>query len=141
MANLAELLKTKKLRLTKARKMVFQILKNSNKALSPKDIHSKLNEASLNADLVSVYRNLTVFSELGLAHRMQDGRYSFCKHEHNDTKHIHLIMSCTDCGRVEEVESHSHGVCKMAKDLKSIANHLENVGSITLQGQCTDCIH
>lgn len=138
---LKDILKDKKLRLTQARIQIFELLNSSDHSLSAKEIFEQISEDDQSTDLVSVYRNLTLFTELGLAHRFQDGRYSSCHHKEEDHhhKHIHIIANCTSCGKSSEVESHSEDVCHMASDFKKLQSPLKQIKEIVLQGLCSNC--
>jgi len=138
MMKLEEKLKKNDLRLTEARKLIFDTLSKSNKALTAKDLHQSLESK---ADLASIYRNLTLFKEIGLVHSLSDGAYSLCDHEHEDEdhKHIHIIVSCKSCGFTEEVKEHNHKLCGASKSLVAQAKKLSLVNSILLQGKCKNC--
>lgn len=139
-------LKEKNLRLTQARKEIYQLLQNSEHSLSPKELYNLLREESKNqTDPVSVYRNLNLFSGLGLAHRFQDGKYSSCHQEPahprnaTDHQHIHFISHCTKCGKSSEIKSHSKEICELAKKLKKLSKTLADFHEIVIQGHCSDC--
>lgn len=144
---LSQSLKEKKLRLTHPRKKVYEVLLRSGHALSPKEVFEKISaENKEQTDLVSVYRNLSLFSELGIAHRFQDGRYAICKHDHSHEEeedhhhdHVHILINCTKCGRSSEVHSHSDEVCHLAKSLKKYSSPLKEVQTIVIQGICSSC--
>lgn len=136
---LEERLKKNDLRLTEARRLVFETFTHSNKALTPKDIHKALGAKT---DLASIYRNLALFKEIGLIHSLSEGTYSLCQHEHEEGgkhKHIHIIVSCNQCGHTEEVKEHEHELCDASKNLASFSAPLAEVSSILLQGTCKGC--
>lgn len=136
---LEERLKKNDLRLTEARRLVFEIFKKSNKALTPKDIHKALGSQT---DLASIYRNLTLFKDIGLIHSLSEGSYSLCQHEYDENekhKHIHIIVSCNQCGRTEEIKEHAHGLCKASNALAKFSAPLSKINSIVLQGTCQNC--
>lgn len=147
--SLKDSLKNNNLRWTNARQVVFDILENSQKALSARDIFKKIEQTTdIKTDQVSVYRNLSLFSEIGLAHRMQDGRYSLCKHGQSDGAHashahhhdhVHIIASCDKCGRTSELEDHSDDLCHLANELKSRAKDFAKISRLTIQGTCKRC--
>ena len=109
MKKLEESLKEKNLRLTNARKIIFDILKSSERPLSPKNVCDELNKmSSLNADQASVYRNLMLFSKIGLAHKLDSGKYTACQlGKHKSKGHVHILMSCTECLSVVELSEQS----------------------------------
>ena len=138
---LSKTLKNKNLRLTQPRRIIFDILTHSEKALSPREIFEKIkNLSSIPTDQASVYRNLTLFTELNLTHRFQDGRYSVCKQNHEPRhKHLHIIASCNRCGRTREIDKHSSELCKLAKNFKSFVKSFGNFSSLTMEGICENC--
>ncbi len=145
-------LKENKMRITQARKDIYQLLLNSDHSLSAKEIHSEIsgNKKLQDTDMVSIYRNLSLFTDLGLAHRFQDGRYSLCDHEsesfHQKTHcnpsshdHIHLINHCTQCGKSSEIKTHSQEICELALEIKKVSSLLKNYKEIIIQGLCAQC--
>lgn len=139
---LIESLKSKKMRVTEARKVIYQVLSQSDKALSVQNVFSEIQSASdIKTDKVSVYRNLSLFSELGLVHRFQDGKYSLCTHNHSDEhhKHLHVVANCQTCGSTFEVDSHDKGICNVVNKLKALIDSFGNFDDVTFQGQCIKC--
>ena len=141
LSNLHKSLKQKKMRITEAREKVYEILIESETALSPKEVFQKISaNQELSTDQVSVYRNLTLFTELGLTHRFQDGKYSLCKQEHSPNhNHIHIIMTCTTCGKTTELETHSEDICSLATKLGKKVSTFGNMSSFHIQGTCKKC--
>lgn len=138
MIKLEEKLKKNDLRLTDARRLIFDTLSKSNKSMTAKELHKSLKSK---IDLASIYRNLTTFKEIGLVHLLNDGAYSICEHQHEDEthKHIHVILSCKTCGLAEEIKEHSSNLCDASKSLVAHAKTLNEVSSILLQGTCKNC--
>ncbi len=134
-------LRTNNHRVTQARKEIFRLLQKSQKSLSPREIFENINSMS-GTDLVSVYRNLTLFQELGLAHRFQDGSFASCLHEHQDHshRHIHIISHCVKCGQKSEIQSHSEAICSLAEEIGKLSQALSLVNEIVIQGHCINCI-
>ena len=135
---LEEKLKEKDLRLTESRRLVFESLFQTTRALTPKELHTCLREKT---DLASIYRNLTLFKELGLIHSLSDGAYSLCQHNHKDKdhKHIHIIVNCQKCGHTQEIKEHQNSLCEASKKLIKFSKPLKEVSSILLQGYCNNC--
>lgn len=134
-------LREKKMRVTQARKEIFALLQKSEKSLSPKEIFEKI-QSSSGTDLASVYRNLTLFQEIGLAHRFQDGSFSNCHHDHHEEpghRHIHFINHCVSCGRKDEIQSHSETVCSLASEIAKMSHSLTTLNEIVVQGLCVEC--
>lgn len=129
-------LKQNNLRLTEPRRMVFESLNKSNRALSPKEVFDSLKDKT---DLASVYRNLGLFKDIGLVHSLSDGVYSLCRHEHSSHDHVHVILNCNSCGLTQEVKEHQKGLCEASNALLSFSKPLTGVDSILLKGMCESC--
>lgn len=141
MTQLEKKLKSNKHRLTGARKAIFEILQSSTKALSPQEISREMGKATnLKADQASIYRNLSLFTEIGLAHRFQSGKYSICQHgEKSDHAHMHIVATCTNCGKTYEVSQHTDGLCQLAGGLKCHITQFQSFSGMTLVGSCKTC--
>lgn len=129
-------------RVTQSRVVTYKILKDSNQALSPKEAFEKASDMNApSVDLVSMYRNLNLFVELGLAHRLQDGRYSYCEQESTcqEHPHLHIITSCLSCGSSHEVKSHTQSVCHFADELAKVPIALRKLSQVVIQGLCPAC--
>jgi Fe2+ or Zn2+ uptake regulation protein len=136
---LEQKLKENDLRLTEARKLVFETFANSKKALSAMDIYKCIGSKT---DLASIYRNITLFKDLGLIHSLNEGNYSLCQHEYEDDhshKHIHIIVSCQHCGHTEEIKEHKHDICDASNAISKFSNPLTSVSSIVMNGCCAKC--
>jgi Fe2+ or Zn2+ uptake regulation protein len=139
MTQLEQRLKSEGLRCTEARRQVFSALKQSDKALSAKDVYLSL-ESVGSADLVSVYRNLELFQSLGLIHEVVAGKFAICEHDHSHShEHVHLVSVCESCGSSSELGGHSDGVCDLVNSLKLNASGLQLLKSVTLKGLCQAC--
>lgn len=98
--NLKEKLNQHGLRMTRPRKEVAAILKESKVPLSPQTIHQSALARNCNIGLVSVYRTLDLLSELDLVRRVhgQDGCHGYVLA--SPGHHHHLI--CRKCGKAVE---------------------------------------
>lgn len=137
-------LKQKNLRLTNARKAIFSTLIESDVALSPKEVFEDILRQNnhIKTDQVSVYRNLTLFTEIGLAHRLNDGRYAACKHSHCSNEphsHMHILANCSGCGKTYEVQEHTEELCNLANSMKPYLKQFSNFNGLTFQGICSSC--
>ena len=138
---LGEALRLKQLRVTNARQVIFSILADSERAMSAQDVFKTIKgQAQLQTDQASVYRNLILFTELGLVHRLQDGRYSVCKHDRESQhNHIHVIANCTKCRKTFEVANHSRELCQLTRKMQSHVKSFGQFSGLTLEGICRDC--
>ena len=141
MDRLEQKLRSESLRPTASRRIIFDILKKSERALSAQDICKKMQGSSApKADQASVYRNLSLFSEIGLIHRLQSGRYTICQHDEDQGhNHMHIVADCLKCGKTFEIKSHNESLCQLAGGFKSFIKDFGSFSGITLQGRCKKC--
>lgn len=136
-------LKNENHRITKSRLATYEILEKSQLPLSPKDLFEKATEKGVSSlDLVSVYRNLNLFAQLGLAHKVPNGKYSSCDqtHECDRHPHAHVILTCESCGKVFESDEHSKEICDVINLLKkSSSKKIGSISQVTVQGLCKKC--
>lgn len=140
--NLEKDLKDKGLRVTQARKTVFEVLQSSKKALSPGVICQIIeSQHPGQSDQASVYRNLKLFEEMGLIHQLESGKFSICNHRHGHSKaeHMHIVATCSNCQQTIEVEHHSKELCELASGLKGHIKSFQQFSRVTLVGLCESC--
>ena len=136
-------LKNAGLRVTEARKALYSVMKKEQVSLSAQELFEKLEKSkkSMKSDLASVYRNLSTFNELGLVHRLTDGRYSLCFHANcSHETHLHLVANCIVCGKTTEL---AHSDKQLNKKFQQVFKDFESFSkfeSITLSGRCSDCL-
>lgn len=139
---LSQILRDHNLRKTQARKEIYELLKKSQFSLSAKEVFEKMGDKP-RTDLVSVYRNLSLFADLGLAHRFQDGKYASCDHDHNccsrEKSQMHFINHCRSCGKSSEIKVHTKELKQIAKQLMKISEMLTSYNEILVQGLCNKC--
>ena len=94
-------IKGKGRRLTKQRKLVYETLSLFDKPATVQDIYRALNKNHPSVNLTSVYRTLTLLTQIGMIHEVEFGegkkRYELV----DGTHHHHLI--CNNCGSIEDV--------------------------------------
>ena len=86
-------------RLTPQRRAVLEVIAGTDEHLTPADIYHRVRGGHPGIGLVTVYRTLDVFSELGLICelRTEDGGRSYLLTRPSEHHH-HLI--CSNCGKV-----------------------------------------
>ena len=138
--HLDDILKAHQLRRTKAREELYSQLQRQKHPMSANEIFDRLPKSS-RTDLVSIYRNLSLFEDLGLVHQLQNGKYTRCElNESCETEnHIHIISCCRSCGSTNEVPSHSADICRMANQFTRLAKNHSSVSEILIKGLCTKC--
>lgn len=132
---IAAALRRKGVRITQARRNIFDVLQGANEPLCAAQIAASLEEKGMAIDLVTVYRTLETLERCGLVartDRLNDGwRYTVRAREH------HHIIVCSACGSTSPLD---------ACDLNRIERNLERSTGFTnifhsLQffGTCPDC--
>ena len=98
--NFLNYLKRVGLKATAPRKEILKIL--SFQPMSAQEVHKVLKEKGFNVDLVTIYRTLELFNNLGMVRKIKFedniARYEILSSE---AHHHHLV--CIKCGLVEDV--------------------------------------
>jgi len=123
-----------KLKTTKARLAVLEILEAVGKPLDVSEIESELTNQSVTADNATVYRILDIFVDKNLVQRIefQEGKF---RYEISGRKHHHLI--CENCGKIKDVND-----CPVVDLEASIAKKHKFVikrHALEFFGLCEDC--
>ena len=97
----ANILRQFNLRDTQPRRLVLQALMDMKKPASHKQIHRWIDAQDAAVNLVTIYRTLQTFQELGVIHRHPStGGMVLCSM--SDKAGHHGFLSCQECGKVEE---------------------------------------
>ncbi|WP_373531917.1 Fur family transcriptional regulator [Vampirovibrio sp.] len=138
------ILKSKGFRITRPRKLVLDLLDQSNIALSAYEIKDALDVAGEKIDTVSVYRILECLDEQGLIHRvMSSGKVKKCLLEAesdcqlHQKDHCHHLLICQQCNRIEE--THCTGISAMVKKLEKQINFQIQSHHLEFMGLCQNC--
>lgn len=107
--NNEELFQKKKLRSTKNRNAVYNILKRATYPMTADEIYDILKKKDSSVNLSTVYRILSVFTEKGLVTRQitdknQRAMYEMCREGHH--KHYMICLSCHTMFPIEECPIH-----------------------------------
>lgn len=129
---LINLLKKQGYSITKPRLLTFEVLLQADEALTIPQIVALLP----NIDMVSVYRVLQLFEEVGIAHRVWNGFKSRIELSDIFSPHHHHFI-CNKCGLTQTIKS---------DDLERSLHALESLHSFELQqhsvelsGYCKKC--
>jgi len=119
------MLKNNGLKITPGRKSVLEILMEEKEPLSIDEIKSKVS-----SNITTVYRILEKFVEKGLVYQtdFRDGKSYF---EFQKNHHHHV--TCTSCGKKEEVDVCIDNNIK-TKNFKRIKSHM-----LEFFGECKEC--
>jgi Fur family ferric uptake transcriptional regulator len=130
---LSKHLKDNGLKNTHQREVIFEIFLRSEEHLSIEDLLAKVREVDSNIGYATVYRNLQILQDCGLASKLEfEGQSLF---EKAGKHHDHLI--CIKCGKISEFENEEIENIqeKVAKDLGyQLLSHKHE-----LYGKCSRC--
>ena len=102
-------LQTQGYKATKPRKLVLEVLEETEKPLSPYDIQDILRARGKHLNHVTIYRILDLLCRLGLAHKMlSSGGFVKCSLDAGEG--CHRFMVCQDCGAIQEFAD--AGLCR-----------------------------
>jgi Fur family transcriptional regulator, ferric uptake regulator len=99
--DVAQRLRSSGYRLTAQRQLIWDVLRRSDH-LTAEQIHDEVSRTAPDLNVASVYRTLSLLSELGLANEVQlgDGRGHWEVAHTHETIHLH----CRVCRRVDHHE-------------------------------------
>lgn len=126
-------LKTAELRITKPRIAILEVLINRKGPASIEQIHKELAKGA--CDLVTVYRCLAAFEDVGIVRRSYFSNGT-CLYELNltDTHHHHII--CKSCQKVETLEfCVVEGLERLIKD----RGYTQVTHMLEFFGLCAEC--
>lgn len=122
-------------RVTSQRRLLLDLLRRSEGHLDAEELYRRAKEHEPRISLSTVYRNLSLFKELGL---IQEHHFA-AEHHHYEVKgnreHHHLV--CLGCGRVIEFES------KLTDKMQEQVSHdtgFEVISTtVNFEGYCDHC--
>jgi len=124
----------KKLRYSRQREQIYQYLRNSDQHPSAEMIHNDLKHKIDGLSLGTVYRNLKLLEELGLARRA----VSIEGTERYDAicgDHIHFL--CSGCGSIQDAANPD--VHRIWQAAKLQGNYLPQKMDLIFTGLCPEC--
>ncbi|MFH1148613.1 MAG: Fur family transcriptional regulator [Pseudomonadota bacterium] len=133
--DLAGHLRRHKKSFTKVRGEIWQVLSQSEKPLSTKEIHSRVTR-TCGADLATIYRNLGALKSAGLVKEVDLRENSRRWESVIPGRHVHHI-TCETCGRVEKLHHCSLG--KMADTIESELGYILKDHYLEYFGICPNC--
>jgi len=128
------LLKLNKIKITKARLSILELLNKEDDGLSADYILKKLNEKGNEFDLSTIYRNLEKFSDMEIIEKLNLGENKYL-YKLNKDKHKH-ILKCSECNREIEID------CPLSQVKEFIKNKTGFVMSehdFVIKGICKNC--
>lgn len=134
--NPATILRQNNLKDTQSRRLVLKALMHFLKPVSHKEIHQWIQQQDAATNLVTVYRTLQKFEEIGLVHRHPSSggfvRCSLCGHDGQ-----HGFLSCEECGKVEEFCNES--ICSTEEHIAKKAGFVAKQHVSDIIGVCNSC--
>jgi Fur family zinc uptake transcriptional regulator len=121
---------------TRPRKLVLEVLGETEKPLSPYDIQAILRSRGKYLNHVTIYRTLDLLCSLNLAHKLLS-RGGFVKCSLDTVEGCHRFMVCQHCGAIQEFADKA--LCEEEnKFARSFGFHTEHHCS-EFSGFCSRC--
>lgn len=128
-------------KLTDLRRQVLDLVLQHDGVVKAYQILSDLQQTRASAAPPTVYRALDFLVEQGVLHRVDAlNGYVVCQHLHDAQHHTqaNLIMTCRDCGRVEEMVADA-GVQALRASCLAQGFEMDNQ-QLLLNGRCVQCV-
>ncbi|MGG5462025.1 Fur family transcriptional regulator [Clostridium sp. B9] len=124
--------KAKGVKVTKARLLIYKLLKENDRSITADYIYSKCKEINLS----TVYRTLEIFLEKGLVDKFElgDGKSSFKLKADDVHKHI---LECDMCHKEIEVPCPMKQIEELLRNQTGFKVKEHN---LTLKGVCEECM-
>lgn len=132
--SLAEVLRSRGLRMTPQRQLVLDAVRQLGHA-TPEQVHSSVQRVAGSVNITTVYRTLELLEELGLVTHTHLSHGAPTYHPADERQHLHLV--CRGCGAVEAVEPAL--LAPLAEELASQRGFLVDVGHVAFFGRCATC--
>lgn len=123
-------------RVTSERLALFDEIFSQHRHIDAEELLASMNARGLKISRATVYRNLDLLVECGLARKQRLGRSRFLyEHVHSGQRHDHLV--CSGCGRV--VEFVSPGITALQSEICRAHGFLPQYHSLQITGLCNQC--
>ena len=121
-------------RVTRARRVVWDVLVATGEHLSAPAITSRVHDVDPAINTSSVYRALTLFADLGLVRESRLDDTTMWEPFHDDAA-IHLI--CSECGTV--IHHDTELVHRLRRALDRDADFVPEEIDVRVSGRCRQC--
>ncbi len=121
-------------RVTKPRQLVWDVLLDAQRHLSAADIVAEVHRRDPGVNPSSVYRALTLFTELNIVRESHVGDTSMWEPAHDDAV-IHLV--CDHCGRTMHYDTSA--VSTLRRQLQRHADFSPGSIDVRVSGRCAHC--
>jgi Fur family ferric uptake transcriptional regulator len=132
--DMAQALRGAGYRLTRPRRAVLQVLRESDESLSPEEIHRRGRAICGSLGLVTVYRTLDILDRLGLARRVHTQGRCHGYARADGAKHY---LVCRRCERV--IEFPCDGLDRLIAEVEQGTGYVIDAHLLELTGLCPDC--
>ena len=122
-------------RITRPRRIVWDVLTGSDRHLSAPEIIEVVHERDPSISASSTYRVLTLLAELGLVRESRLGDDASTWEPRHADSVIHLV--CATCGVVRH--HHAPIIEELARHLEREANFDADAIDVRADGRCVDC--
>lgn len=133
-ASLAEVLRSRGLRMTPQRQLVLDAVRQLGHA-TPEQVHAAVQQVADSVNITTVYRTLELLEELRLVTHTHLSRNAPTYHAIEEQQHIHLV--CRNCGMVEGVDLAV--LAPLAQQLAQQHGFQLDVGHVAFFGYCANC--
>lgn len=129
-------LRERGMRVTRERMALFDEVFAQHGHIDAEALLESLSARGAKISRATVYRNLDLLVELGLATRQRLGRRGYLyEHIHPGQRHDHLV--CTECGRV--VEFLSPAIAALQTEICRAHGFVPTRHSLQIYGLCREC--
>lgn len=128
-------------RVTKPRLAVVQAVSAAQTPLTAREVYESVAEDSElgTIDLVTVYRVLETFEELGLVHQVfPSGGYLPCFHSGCGSA-MHILIRCSSCEDIEELDVPQETIAPMLWYLRGSHGFSPDEHLFQINGTCSSC--
>jgi Fur family transcriptional regulator, ferric uptake regulator len=132
--SLAELLRSRGLRLTAQRQLILEAVLELGHA-TPEQVHTAVREVAAGVNITTIYRTLELLERLGLVRHTHLSHGSPTYHPAGADQHVHLV--CRSCGAVDEFDP---GMLAPIVERLAVERGFQiDIGHVALFGECGKC--
>ena len=124
----------KQKRTTKQKRIVYEVLCSTNSHPAADWIYNEARKQIANISLSTVYRNLQMLCEDGLARELNYGKGQ-SRFDGNPQPHYHFV--CSECGRVLDFDMPVEASCP---EMFAYAPGVVSSHRLECYGTCNDCL-
>jgi len=133
-SSLAEMLRSRGLRLTAQRQLVLEAVYGLGHA-TPDQIHAKISKTVAGVNITTVYRTLELLEELNLVTHAHLSHGATTYHGVEAEQHVHLV--CRGCDAVDDVPAEM--LTELASTLTTVRGFRVDMGHVAFFGLCAAC--